>query len=153
MNLSSLTSCFGIACCLRCRSEQVLRPLLRACAIKDTPKLTIMGLSTLYKLLIYHAIEPAYLPTVVGTLRMQAENEDETVQLKILQTLLPAVAQATLQPQPGGAVVPSSSAPHSHPAGQSSGGSAEPAMAMAGAPSAQDSLFQACRARRPAFSG
>jgi hypothetical protein len=75
------------------RSELTFRPFLLACAAKST-KLTIISLNALQKLLALDAASAEILSSVIGTLRIQAECEDEAIQVKILQTLLLAVGSA-----------------------------------------------------------
>lgn len=68
----------------------VYRPFLLACAAK-TPKVTVLSLNGLQRLLSIDAVSADILSSVIGTLRIQAESDDETVQVKILQTLLLAL--------------------------------------------------------------
>ena len=76
-------------------SEVVLRPFLLACSAKQN-KLIFIGLEGMQKLLSLQPIPEAFLGLVIGTLRIQAENNDNRVQLKILQSLLLAVSPTSI---------------------------------------------------------
>ena len=73
------------------RSPLTLQPFLIACATKST-KVTTLALGAIQRLLSVGAVVGAQPGTVIGTLRIQAESKDQTVQLKILQTLTLALA-------------------------------------------------------------
>lgn len=73
------------------RSDTIFRPLLLACATK-LPKLVVFALASVQKLLAVDAVTPEILSSVIGTLRIQAESDDESILLKILQTLLLAIS-------------------------------------------------------------
>ena len=70
--------------------DLLFRPFLLACATK-TSKVIVLALGAVQKLLAIDAASAEILSSVIGTLRIQAESDDETVQLKILQTLLLAI--------------------------------------------------------------
>jgi hypothetical protein len=61
------------------------------------PKLTILALGSIQRLLTIEPANQKLLSTVIGTLRVQAESDDEGVQLKILQTLLQAISSRTIE--------------------------------------------------------
>lgn len=93
-NCSTLLPCSHIFSAFTVlRSELTFRPFLLACAAKST-KLTIISLNALQKLLALDAASAEILSSVIGTLRIQAECDDESIQVKILQTLLLAVGSA-----------------------------------------------------------
>jgi hypothetical protein len=54
------------------RSELVIRPFLLACAAKS-PKLTILSLNALQKLLSVDVASSEILSSVIGTLRIQVQ--------------------------------------------------------------------------------
>jgi hypothetical protein len=78
------------------QSESVLRPFLLACATKSA-KLTTLALSSLQKLVSLTPLSARFLATIMGTLRIQAESEDQNVQLKILQTLLLTISPSSVE--------------------------------------------------------
>jgi hypothetical protein len=77
-------------------SESVLRPLLLACSSKN-PKLCTLALASIQRLVSLTPLNPRFLATVMGTLRIQAESEDQSVQLKVLQTLLLTISPAAVE--------------------------------------------------------
>ena len=77
------------------QSDLILRPLLLVTSAK-TPKLTITALGAVQKLLGLNPLTSRFIATVIGTLRIQAEDTDGSVQLKILQTLLLCIAPASI---------------------------------------------------------
>ena len=77
------------------QSDLILRPLLLVTSAKQ-PKLTIIALSSLQKLLGLTPLTPRFIATIIGTLRIQAEDTDQAVQLKILQTLLLCIAPSSI---------------------------------------------------------
>jgi len=76
-----------------------LNPLLEACATKN-PKLTLIALGGLQKLIQIESVPPRFLSAVIGTLRIQAESASDQVQLKILQTLLLAISPSSVETHP-----------------------------------------------------
>ena len=77
------------------QSDLILRPLLLVTSAKQ-PKLTLLALSALQKLLTLSPLHPRFISTIVGTLRIQAETDDAAVQLKILQTLLLCISPVSI---------------------------------------------------------
>ena len=77
------------------QSDLILRPLLLVTSAKQ-PKLTLVALGSVQKLLSLVPLTPRFIATVIGTLRIQAEVEDGAVQLRILQTLLLCIAPASI---------------------------------------------------------
>eukprot|EP01083_Nonionella_stella_P033465 91619_1 len=86
----------GSQCLHALQSEGVLRPFLSACATKE-PELTIRSLKTIQKLFTLDCVTSTTFATIIGTLRVQAESQDEQVLLKILQTLLLASTPRSFQ--------------------------------------------------------
>jgi len=78
------------------QSESVIRPFLVACGSKN-PRLATMSLSSLQRLLTLVPLNGRFISTLVGCLRVQAESEDGSVQLKVLQTLLLTLSPAGLE--------------------------------------------------------
>eukprot|EP01083_Nonionella_stella_P177388 623305_1 len=72
----------GSQCLHALQSEGVLRPFLSACATKE-PELTIRSLKTIQKLFTLDCVTSTTFATIIGTLRVQAESQDEQVLLKI----------------------------------------------------------------------
>eukprot|EP00850_Spirogloea_muscicola_P022427 SM000294S10819 [mRNA] locus=s294:115581:128242:+ [translate_table: standard] len=97
-------------------SEDVLRIFTMACEVKQV-KLSVIGLSCLQKLIAHDAVAPTALPQILTTLKEQSEvfdelstltpplrwlgqhteAQDESVQLKVLQTVL-TLLQSRLHP-------------------------------------------------------
>ena len=77
------------------QSDLILRPLLLVTSAK-LPKLTLIALSAIQKLLTLSPLNPRFISTIVGTLRIQAETDEPAVQLKILQTLLLCISPVSL---------------------------------------------------------
>ena len=77
------------------QSDLILRPLLLVTSAKQ-PKLTLIALSAIQKLLTLSPLNPRFISTIVGTLRIQAETDDPAVQLKILQTLLLCISPVSI---------------------------------------------------------
>ncbi|XP_008450757.2 uncharacterized protein LOC103492245 isoform X2 [Cucumis melo] len=78
-------------------NEDILRIFLLACEAK-TIKLSVIGLSSLQKLISHDAVSPNALKEILLTLKDHAEVSDETVQLKTLQTIL-IIFQSRLHPE------------------------------------------------------
>lgn len=78
-------------------NEDILRIFLLACEAK-TIKLSVIGLSSLQKLISHDAVSPSALKEILSTLKDHAEISDETVQLKTLQTIL-IIFQSRLHPE------------------------------------------------------
>lgn len=91
LKLRSLSSPNEIA-----HNEDILRIFLMACEVKNV-KLSVIGLSCLQKLVSHDAVAPSALKEILSTLKDHGEMADESVQLKILQTIL-IVFQSRLQP-------------------------------------------------------
>ena len=77
------------------QSDLILRPLLLVTSAKQ-PKLTLLALSAIQKLLTLSPLNARFIATIVGTLRIQAETDDPAVQLKILQTLLLCISPVSI---------------------------------------------------------
>jgi hypothetical protein len=77
-------------------SDSIVRPFLLACATKQ-PKLIVVALSGIQKLLSATPTSQHFLELTMGTLRIQAESDDAQVKLKILQTLLLAISPNTAE--------------------------------------------------------
>ena len=77
------------------QSDLILRPLLLVTSAKQ-PKLTLIALSAIQKLLTLSPLNARFISTIVGTLRIQAETDDSAVQLKILQTLLLCISPVSI---------------------------------------------------------
>ena len=73
------------------KTEAMYRPFLLACASKNA-KLVLFSLNCVQKLLMVEAMTPETLSAVIGMLKLQAEGNDEGVLLKVIQTLLLAIA-------------------------------------------------------------
>ncbi|XP_022932524.1 protein MON2 homolog isoform X1 [Cucurbita moschata] len=78
-------------------NEDILRIFLLACEAK-TIKLSVIGLSSLQKLISHDAVSPSALKEILSTLKDHAEISDGTVQLKTLQTIL-IIFQSRLHPE------------------------------------------------------
>ncbi|GAB4855419.1 hypothetical protein Ancab_024046 [Ancistrocladus abbreviatus] len=78
-------------------NEDILCIFLMACEVKIT-KLSVIGLSSLQKLISHDAVAPSALKEILLTLKEHAEMSDETVQLKTLQTIL-IIFQSRLHPE------------------------------------------------------
>lgn len=63
-----------------------------------TVKLSVIGLSCLQKLISHDAVAPSALKEILSTLKEHAEMNDESVQLKTLQTIL-IIFQSRLHPE------------------------------------------------------
>ncbi|GMH11321.1 hypothetical protein Nepgr_013162 [Nepenthes gracilis] len=92
LKLRSLSSPSEIA-----HNEDILRIFLMACEVRAT-KLSVIGLSSLQKLISHGAVVPSALKEILSTLKDHAEMSDETVQLKTLQTIL-IIFQSHLHPE------------------------------------------------------
>ncbi|XP_038879345.1 protein MON2 homolog isoform X2 [Benincasa hispida] len=92
LKLRSMSSPSDIA-----ENEDILRIFLLACEAK-TIKLSVIGLSSLQKLISHDAVSPSALKEILFTLKDHAEVSDETVQLKTLQTIL-IIFQSRLHPE------------------------------------------------------
>lgn len=92
LKLRSMSSPSDIA-----ENEDILRIFLLACEAK-TIKLSVIGLSSLQKLISHDAVSPSALKEILLTLKDHAEVSDETVQLKTLQTIL-IIFQSRLHPE------------------------------------------------------
>ncbi|XP_022155395.1 protein MON2 homolog isoform X2 [Momordica charantia] len=92
LKLRSMSSPRDIA-----ENEDILRIFLLACGAK-TIKLSVIGLSSLQKLISHDAVSPSALTEILFTLKDHAEISDETVQLKTLQTIL-IIFQSRLHPK------------------------------------------------------
>ncbi|XP_048135952.1 protein MON2 homolog isoform X2 [Rhodamnia argentea] len=68
-----------------------------ACEVR-TVKLSVIGLSCLQKLISHDAVAPSALKEILSTLKDHSEMNDETVQLKTLQTIL-IILQSQLHPE------------------------------------------------------
>eukprot|EP01018_Ginkgo_biloba_P023241 Gb_33881 [translate_table: standard] len=79
------------------QNDDILRIFLLACEVK-TVKLSVIGLSCLQKLIAHDAVAPTALREILITLKEHAEMNDESVQLKTLQTLL-IIFQSRLHPE------------------------------------------------------
>ncbi|XP_052193720.1 uncharacterized protein LOC127802068 isoform X3 [Diospyros lotus] len=79
------------------QNKDILRIFLIACDVKAV-KLSVIGLSCLQKLISHDAVAPSALGEILATLKEHAEMEDETVQLKTLQTIL-IIFQSCLLPE------------------------------------------------------
>ncbi|GAB2246516.1 hypothetical protein Droror1_Dr00002009 [Drosera rotundifolia] len=79
------------------QNEDILRIFLMACEVKAT-KLSVIGLSSLQKLISHGAVASSALKEILSILKEHADMTDETVQLKTLQTLL-IVFQSHLLPE------------------------------------------------------
>ncbi|KAG9451995.1 hypothetical protein H6P81_004899 [Aristolochia fimbriata] len=82
LKLRSLSSPSEIA-----QNEDILQIFLMACDVK-TVKMSVIGLSSLQKLISHNAVSPAVFREILLTLKDHSEMPDESVQLKTLQTLL-----------------------------------------------------------------
>lgn len=78
-------------------NEDILRIFLMACEAR-TVKLSVIGLSCLQKLISHDAVAPSALKEILSTLKEHAEMNDESVQLKTLQTIL-IIFQSRLHPE------------------------------------------------------
>ncbi|XP_057962995.1 uncharacterized protein LOC131154318 isoform X2 [Malania oleifera] len=78
-------------------NEDILRIFLMACEVKSV-KLSVIGLSSLQKLISHDAVAPSALKEILSTLKDHAEMADEVVQLKTLQTIL-IIFQSRLHPE------------------------------------------------------
>ncbi|XP_047315251.1 protein MON2 homolog isoform X2 [Impatiens glandulifera] len=78
-------------------NEDILRIFLMACEAKNV-KMSVIGLSSLQKLISHDAVAPSALREILITLKDHAEMTDESVQLKTLQTIL-IIFQSRLQPE------------------------------------------------------
>lgn len=79
------------------QNDDIIRIFLLACEVK-TVKLSVLGLSCLQKLIAHDAVAPTALREILTTLKEHAEMNDESVQLKTLQTIL-IIFQSRLQPE------------------------------------------------------
>ncbi|KAJ6846953.1 protein MON2-like protein isoform X4 [Iris pallida] len=68
-----------------------------ACEVKSV-RLSVIGLSSLQKLISHDAVSPSALKEILSTLKDHAEMADDTVQLKTLQTIL-IIFQSRLHPE------------------------------------------------------
>ncbi|KAI4378915.1 hypothetical protein MLD38_016333 [Melastoma candidum] len=78
-------------------NEDILQIFLMACEVRSV-KLSILGLSCLQKLISHDAVAPSALKDILSTLKDHSEMNDETVQLKTLQTIL-IILQSQLHPK------------------------------------------------------
>lgn len=92
LKLRSLSSPSEIA-----HNEDILRIFLMACDVRSV-KLSVIGLSSLQKLISHDAVAPSALNEILSTLKDHAEVADEGVQLKTLQTIL-IIFQSRLHPE------------------------------------------------------
>lgn len=92
LKLRSLSSPSEIA-----HNEDILRIFLMACEVR-TVKLSVLGLSCLQKLISHDAVATSALKEILSTLKDHSEMNDETVQLKTLQTIL-IILQSQLHPE------------------------------------------------------
>eukprot|EP00249_Psilotum_nudum_P022267 c28446_g1_i3 orf=509-5821(-) len=79
------------------QSDHILRIFLTACECKSV-KLSAIGLACLQKLIAHGAVDPAALPDILAVLKEHADMNDESVQLKTLQTIL-TIFQSQLHPE------------------------------------------------------
>eukprot|EP00250_Pteridium_aquilinum_P017543 c23683_g1_i1 orf=245-5539(+) len=82
---------------LLARSDDIVRIFIMACECKNV-KLSITGLACLQKWIAHGAVPPLALPEILATLKEHADINDETVQLKTLQTIL-TIFQSQLHPE------------------------------------------------------
>lgn len=82
---------------LLARSDDIVRIFIMACECKNV-KLSITGLTCLQKWIAHGAIPSLALPEILATLKEHADINDETVQLKTLQTIL-TIFQSQLHPE------------------------------------------------------
>ncbi|CAM8918072.1 unnamed protein product [Rhodiola kirilowii] len=92
LKLRSLSSPSEIA-----HNDDILRIFLMACEVRSV-KLSVIGLSCLQKLISHDAVAPSALKEILATLKDHAEMNDESVQLKTLQTIL-IIFQSRLHPE------------------------------------------------------
>ncbi|KAJ3696126.1 hypothetical protein LUZ60_001503 [Juncus effusus] len=92
IKLRSLSSPKEIA-----QNDDILRIFLMACDVKSV-KLSVIGLSCLQKLVSHDAVNQSALKDILSTLKDHAEMNDESAQLKTLQTIL-IIFQSHLHPQ------------------------------------------------------
>ncbi|KAI4364422.1 hypothetical protein MLD38_020517 [Melastoma candidum] len=78
-------------------NEDILQIFLMACELRSV-KLSILGLSCLQKLISHDAVAPLASKDILSTLKDHSEMNDETVQLKTLQTIL-IILQSQLHPE------------------------------------------------------
>ncbi|XP_059291369.1 uncharacterized protein LOC132044850 isoform X2 [Lycium ferocissimum] len=89
---------------LRCMSspseiadnEDILKIFLMACQVRSV-KMSVIGLSSLQKLISHDVVAPSALKEILDTLKHHGEMPDESLQLKTLQTIL-IIFQSRLQP-------------------------------------------------------
>lgn len=79
------------------QNDDILRIFLLACEVKSV-KLSVIGLSCLQKLISHDAVAPTALREILITLKEHADVNDESVQLKTLQTIL-IIFQSRLHPE------------------------------------------------------
>ncbi|KAJ8556427.1 hypothetical protein K7X08_029818 [Anisodus acutangulus] len=91
LKLRSLSSPSEIA-----HNEDILKIFLMACEVR-TVKMSVIGLSSLQKLISHDVVAPSALKQILDTLKHHGEMADESLQLKTLQTIL-IVFQSRLQP-------------------------------------------------------
>lgn len=82
---------------LLARSDDIVRIFIMACECKNV-KLSITGLACLQKWIAHGAVPVLSLPEILATLKEHADINDETVQLKTLQTIL-TIFQSQLHPE------------------------------------------------------
>lgn len=82
---------------LLARSDDIVRVFIMACECKNV-RLSVIGLACLQKWIAHGAVPPLALPEILATLKEHADINDESVQLKTLQTIL-TIFQSQLHPE------------------------------------------------------
>ena len=79
------------------RAEEILHAFLLACEAR-TNRLIALGLQGLQRLVSYDQVQLGQMPTIVSAVHAHAQSTDDTVQLKVLQTVLTLLQSAAVVP-------------------------------------------------------